>query len=336
MSALNEAVKLKKLVFLCECGLDPGIDHMSAMQVIDRIRNEGGQMVSFKSFCGGLVAPASEGDNPWKYKFSWSPRNVVLAGQGVSQYLDAGQNRYIPYWQLFNNTTSVEIPGYGNFEAYPNRNSIPYQEAYGLQKAETILRGTLRRPGFCAAWQVLIQLGITDDSYYVEVNKKTYADFMASFLPAGKGTLLERLSQYVGLPINAEPIQKIKWLGILENNPIGLLRATPAQVLQKLLEEKWKMQADDRDLVVMQHQFTYVGDIGTKTIHASLAIEGEDGKHTAMAKTVGLPLGMAAKLVLQDKVPQKGVLLPVYPEIYVPVLSELSKRNVKFIENTLS
>jgi saccharopine dehydrogenase-like NADP-dependent oxidoreductase len=332
INALHEAAKLKELIFLCECGLDPGIDHMSAMQVINRIKAEGGEVVSFKSFCGGLVAPQAEGDNPWKYKFTWSPRNVVLAGQGVSQYLEGGQSKYVPYWQLFRQVTPVQIPDYGSFESYPNRNSIAYQEIYGLQQAKTIVRGTLRRTGFCAAWHVLVQLGLTDDTYEINVKNKTYAEFISSFLPPGRKSLLERLAYYTGLPAHAEPLQKVQWLGLLTDTPIGLEKATPARVLQNLLEKKWKTQSGDQDLIVMQHQFKYRQNGKYKELHASMAVEGETDGTTGMAKTVGLPLGMAARLVLEDKIPQRGVILPIYPEIYVPVLSELSGMNVKFVE----
>lgn len=341
MNALNEAAKHKNLVFLCECGLDPGIDHMSAMQVIHRIKAERGEVSSFKSFCGGLIAPQSEGDNPWKYKFTWSPRNVVLAGQGVAarrtaQYLEKGQHKYIPYWQLFRQVTPVEIQGYGRFEAYPNRNSLSYQDAYGLQQAQTILRGTLRRTGFCAAWHVLVQLGITDDTYEIHVKNKTYADFLASYLPGGAGLLLDNLSKYVGLPAQSAPLQKLQWLGIFENTPIGLEKATPAQVLQQLLETRWQARPEDHDLVVMQHQFRYTVKGKQTELHASLAVEGEVNGQTAMAKTVGFPLGIATRLVLEDKIPQRGVILPIYPEIYTPVLSELSRMNVKFVEATIT
>jgi len=335
MNALHEAAKQKDLVFLCECGLDPGIDHMSAMQMIHRIKAEGGEVSSFKSFCGGLVAPQSEGNNPWKYKFTWSPRNVVLAGQGVSQYLEKGQHKYIPYWQLFRQVTPVQIQDYGSFEAYPNRNSLGYQEAYGLQRAHTLLRGTLRRTGFCDAWHVLVQLGITDDAYEIDVKNKTYANFLASYLPSGAGSILENLSKYLDLPAPSEPLRKLQWLGIFENTPIGLEKATPARVLQKLLETRWQAQPEDHDLVVMQHQFRYTVNGKQKELHASLAVEGEVNGQTAMAKTVGFPLGIATRLMLEDKIPQRGVILPIYPEIYIPVLSELSRMNVKFVETTI-
>ncbi len=332
IKALHEAAKQKDLIFLCECGLDPGIDHMSAMEVIHRIKAEGGEMVSFKSFCGGLMAPQVEGDNPWKYKFTWSPRNVVMAGQGVSQYLEEGQPKYVPYWQLFRHVTPVQVPQYGSFESYPNRNSVTYHEIYGLEKARTIIRGTLRRTGYCAAWHIFVQLGITDDTYEIDVKNKTYADFISSFLPAGPGSLSERLARYTGLSSGAEPIQKVQWLGLLSDTLIGLEKATPAQVLQNLLEKKWKTQPGDQDLIVMQHQFGYKQNGKYKELHASMAVEGETDGTTGMAKTVGWPLGMAAKLILEEKITQRGVMLPIYPEIYVPVLSELRERNVKFVE----
>ncbi|WPP48189.1 saccharopine dehydrogenase C-terminal domain-containing protein [Catalinimonas niigatensis] len=330
---LEEQIKKQGLIFLYECGLDPGIDHMSAMQMIDNIRQKGGHVTSFQSFCGGLMAPGSD-DNPWRYKFTWNPRNVVLAGKGgTAQYIYKGIYKNIPHHQLFKRLTMVEIPEYGDFESYPNRDSLKYRELYGLYKAETILRGTLRRPGFCSAWHAFVQLGLTDDSYQVRnVENMTYAEFTRSYLPYSKDDLLTNFSRYIGVDISSEVMQRIKWLGILDDKPIRLQKATPAQVMQQLLESRWQARQEDKDMIVMQHQIEYQIKDEHKKITSSLVSTGEIANLSGMAKTVGYPLGIAAKLILQDKIKERGLMIPIHQEIYAPVLEELKKMNIKFID----
>ncbi len=330
---LEDDIKQQGLIFLYECGLDPGIDHMSAMQMIDRIRHQGGHVTSFQSFCGGLMAPGSD-DNPWKYKFTWNPRNVVLAGKGgTAQYIYQGIYKNIPHHQLFKRLTMIEIPGYGDFESYPNRDSLKYKALYGLHRADTILRGTLRRPGFCAAWHAFVLLGLTDDSYQVRnVEHMTYAEFTRSYLPYSKDDLITNFSRYIGVDISSEVMQRIRWLGILDEKLIGLKNATPAQVMQQLLESKWKVGQEDQDMIVMQHQLEYQLEGELKKITSSLVTIGEMSDLSGMAKTVGYPLGIVAKLILQDKINQRGLMIPVHPEIYAPVLEELSEKGIKFIE----
>ncbi|MBC7922514.1 MAG: saccharopine dehydrogenase NADP-binding domain-containing protein [Ferruginibacter sp.] len=330
MRALDAAAKAKGLLFLNEMGLDPGIDHLSAMRSIHQIRNGGGRITAFKSFCGGLMAPGSDA-NPWGYKFTWNPRNVVLAGQGTATFLEAGQLREVAYADLFGRTEPVQIAGYGTFEAYPNRDSLEYRGVYGLPDVRTMLRGTLRRPGYCAAWNVLVQLGLTDDATVVEMGEhETLGEFTARFLP-GKGSLVEKLAARTGLRKEDPALEKVAWLGLEKDTPVGLTRATPAQVLQRVLEPKWQLQPEDRDLIVMQHQFTYERGGQTHFLTSSLAVEGESAR-TAMAKTVGLPLGIATKLLLQGHLPQRGVVIPVYPEIYEPVLAELAEHGIAFVD----
>lgn len=330
---LSKQIEEKGLIFLYECGLDPGIDHMSAMQMIDRILEQGGKVTSFQSFCGGLMAPESA-NNPWRYKFTWNPRNVVLAGKGATaQYIYKGRYKNIPHHQLFKRLTMIEIPGYGEFESYPNRDSLQYRTLYGLYDAETILRGTLRRPGFCAAWHTFVQLGLTDDSYKVRnVENMTYADFVKAYLPYSEDDLVTNFCRYVNTDISSEIMQKVRWLGILEEKPIGLKEASPAQVIQKLLESKWKAQPEDQDMVVMQHQIEYQLRGEHRKLISSLVTIGEVSGLTAMAKTVGYPLGIAVKLILENKIPQKGLLIPTIKEIYQPVLDELQMIGIKFSE----
>jgi len=330
---LAPKVKEQGLIFLYECGLDPGIDHMSAMQMIDKIRRQNGHVTSFQSFCGGLMAPGSD-DNPWRYKFTWNPRNVVLAGKGgTAQYIYHGIYKNIPHHQLFKRLTMVEIPDYGDFESYPNRDSLKYKELYGLHQAATILRGTLRRPGFCSAWHAFVQLGLTDDSYQVRnVENMTYAEFTRSYLPYSKDDLLTNFSRYIGVDISSEVMQRIKWLGILDEKPIGLKKATPAQVMQQLLENKWTAKPTDRDMIVMQHQIEYQVHDELRKLTSSLVTIGEISNLSGMAKTVGYPLGIVAKLILQNKISQRGLMIPVHQEIYEPVLQELSHMNIAFVE----
>lgn len=330
---LEEQIKRQNLIFLYECGLDPGIDHMSAMQMIEDIRQKGGYVTSFQSFCGGLMAPGSD-DNPWRYKFTWNPRNVVLAGKGgTAQYIYKGVYKNIPHHQLFKRLTIVEIPEFGEFESYPNRDSLKYRELYGLYKAETILRGTLRRPGFCSAWHAFVQLGLTDDSYQVRnVENMTYAEFTRSYLPYSKDDLLTNFSRYIGADISSEVMQRIKWLGILDEKPIGLKKATPAQVMQQLLENKWQARKEDKDMIVMQHQIEYQIRDEHRKITSSLVTIGEIASLSGMAKTVGYPLGIAAKLILQDKIKERGLMIPIHKEIYEPVLDELKHMGISFRE----
>lgn len=334
---LSRQIEDKNLTFLFECGLDPGIDHMSAMQAIDHIQERGGRITSFQSFCGGLMAPGSD-DNPWRYKFTWNPRNVVLAGTGgAARYIYKGRYQHIPYHQLFKRLTMVEIPGLGAFESYPNRDSLQYRDLYGLYDASTILRGTLRRPGYCAAWHTFVQLGLTDDTYQVHnVENMTYADFLKTYLPYSEDDLSTNFCRYTNTDISSEIMHKVRWLGIMEERPIGLQQATPAQVMQKLLEEKWKTRPGDKDMIVMQHQMEYElqGERKSKKKYiSSLAVTGELSGLTAMSMTVGYPLGIAAKLILENKISQKGLMIPVHRAIYQPVLEELAQMGIQFTES---
>jgi len=342
MKALDEDAKKNGVLILNECGLDPGIDHMSAMQIIDRILSGGEEIVSFKSYTGGLVAPESN-DNPWGYKFSWNPRNVILAGQGTARYIEKNRYRYIPYNRLFTQIDQVEIEGLGTFDGYANRDSLAYRKVYNLESIPTMLRGTLRYHGFCKAWNVFVQLGLTDDSYTIEDSEHlTYRQLVETFLPmdiAG-GNVTSRLAFFMDANENSEIIQKISWTGILEEKPIGLKNATPAQILQHLLEAKWKLKEDDKDLIVMQHQFEVRNrtmpagrhESEIKKIISSLVVKGEDSVYTGMAKTVGLPIAIAVKLMLNDEIKLKGVHIPVQREIYEPVLGELKNYGINFSE----
>ena len=322
------------LIVLNEMGLDPGIDHMSAMRILDRIRTAGGRMEVFESYCGGLVAPESD-DNPWGYKFSWNPRNVVLAGQGGSaKYIDESVTKYIPYHKLFQRTVQVHVPGFGAFDGYANRDSLKYRKHYGIEDIATLKRGTLRKAGYCAAWDTFVQLGCTDDGFAMELDANAmWSDYLDAFLQrdAGRDTRTN-LAYYLNLDPKGDVMKKLDWLGLFGDEKIGVAGLSPAATLQHLLEKKWKLAPEDKDLVVMWHRFRYALEGQHQEIHASLAVIGNDQLHTAMARTVGLPIAIASKLVLNNKITDRGVLLPLKPELYDPILNELEKLGVVFRE----
>ena len=326
----------KGLLFLNECGLDPGIDHMSAMQLIESIRKQGGKLRSFESFTGGLIAEETDPQNPWRYKFTWNPKNVVTAGQGTAKFLQDGKFKYIPYNQLFRRTTRVVIPSLGEFEGYANRDSLQYIDTYGLRGIRTMLRGTLRNKGFCTAWNVFVQLGCCDDSYEMEgVDKMTHAEFFNSFLDNTSGkTTEEQLRAVPGLIAGSE-IEFLRWSGLFSEEPVGLAGGTPARILEHILNKKWKLNVEDKDQIVMWHRFVFEQAGREKEIQASLVVTGSDSVFTAMAKTVGLPLGIAAKLLLEGKIRERGVVIPTSPEIYEPVLAELSSLGIELKERAI-
>jgi saccharopine dehydrogenase-like NADP-dependent oxidoreductase len=335
MKALDADAKKAGIWVLNEMGLDPGIDHMSAMQVIDRIKAEGGEMTSFESFTGGLVAPESD-NNPWNYKFTWNPRNVVLAGQGGTvKFIQEGKYKYIPYHKLFRRTERIEIKNFGKYEGYANRDSLSYRSIYGLENIPTIFRGTLRRPGFCRSWDIFIQMGMTDDSYEMEgVANMTHRDFVNSFLAYSLRDSVElKFKYYLNLSQDEDHfMDRFVWLGLFSDEKVGLDKGTPAQILQHLLEKKWALAEDDKDMIVMWHKFGYKINGEQKEINASMVMLGKNQDETAMALTVGLPLAIIAKLMLQGKINRTGVELPIYKEIYEPVLAELAELGCTFQE----
>lgn len=336
IKTLDEAAKKAGITLINEVGVDPGIDHMSAMKVIDKIKEKGGEITLFKSSTGGLVAPKYD-NNPWNYKFTWNPRNVVLAGQGVSKFIRNGKYKYIPYHKLFSRLETTNVLDVGEFEIYANRDSLKYRNTYGLDNVPTMFRGTMRRPGFCRSWNVFVQLGMTDDSYVIEDSENmTYRDFLNSFLQYEENIKLEtKLMSYLNINVDSSIMYKLRWLGILDEKPIGLKRATPAQILQHLLVSKWSMDEDDKDMIVMQHQFEYtINNIKRKTI-SSLVVKGKDKHESAMAMTVGLPVAIASKLLLTGQIKEKGLLLPIDKDVYNPILNELEDYNIKFVEEEL-
>jgi saccharopine dehydrogenase-like NADP-dependent oxidoreductase len=339
MKALDKEAQKKGLILLNECGLDPGIDHASAMKEINEIKQKGGEVISFKSYCGGLVAPESN-DNPWGYKFSWNPRNVILAGQGTAQYLENGALKFLPYNRLFSQTDTISMEGYGKFDAYANRDSISYQEIYGLQSAKTMLRGTLRQQHYCKAWNVFILLGLTDDTTKItHANHLTYSDLVNAFLPNGTGSLKEKLKHFLKDNWDKEIETMLDYLELFSNKKITLSEGSPAQLLQALLEEKWKLQDTDKDMIVMQHQFEYTLPSDANKIfktNSSLVVIGKDNHDTAMAQTVGLPLAITVKNFITKQFTATGVQIPITAQIYEPLLKELEGHNIIFKTQHLS
>ncbi len=336
MKALDVEAKAKDLIFLNETGLDPGIDHLSAMKLLDEIRADGGKVEHFESFTGGLVAPESD-DNPWHYKFTWNPRNVVLASQGGAvKFIHNGKYKYIPYQRVFRRTEYITIEGQGEFEGYANRDSLSYREVYGLEDVKTLYRGTLRKPGFSRSWNAFVQLGMTDDSYIMEGSETmTNREFVNSFLPYSLTDSVElKLRASLRLEQDDRLMDKLQWLGLFDKTVIGLKDATPAQILQHILEKKWAMKPEDKDMIVMWHKIGFVKDGQKYVTESSMVVKGDDEHHTAMAKTVGLPLAIATRMILEGKIKQSGVLLPISKDIYQPVLHELEKNGISFNEKT--
>lgn len=334
MKMLHAAAADAGIIIMNEIGVDPGIDHMSAARILDGIRAKGGKVVSFKSFCGGLIAPEND-DNPWNYKFTWNPRNVVVAGQGgAASFIEEGQYKYIPYGQLFQRLDDIEIDGYGRFEGYANRDSLSYRSVYGLENIATIYRGTLRRSGFSKAWNIFVQLGMTDDSYKMEKSELlTPRAFLKAFLPYSKAENAEQKFRRLFTHDDEALFDKFAWLGLFgDETPIGLHNASPAQLLESLLVKKWVLGPEDKDMLVMHHEF--VSETNGKQEHllSSMVSIGENQMYTAMSNTVGLPVAICGKMILNGDLKLKGVQIPVMPEVYNPILDELETFGITFHE----
>jgi saccharopine dehydrogenase-like NADP-dependent oxidoreductase len=367
LRAMAPAIRQKQLLFLCEMGMDPGLDHMSALKAIRAIRAKGGQITSFRSHCGGLVAPESD-DNPWRYKITWNPRNVVLAGRHGARYREDGVDKQVSYESLFNPTLQVAVPGLGPLAYYPNRDSLGYATLYGLDQIPTFIRTTLRYPAFVSGWKSLIALDLTDETPAYDTTGMTLASFFLAHckrygvegwldnsqrlgeqlkqllkISAGEADLLEK--QLLHLGWNSGDKVKIR------KTPDDLLRlASAADILQFALETKLALRPEDKDMVVMLHEIRYTmgagaagqtaaqttgqpaGQATTHTLNSSLLVKGKDAVHTAMARTVGLPLGIAAVLIMEGKIALTGLHIPTTPEIYLPVLEQLEQEGIVFVE----
>ena len=335
MKSLDSQAKENQIVLMNEIGLDPGIDHMSAMKIMDEIKSIGGKIILFESFCGGLVAPESD-TNLWNYKFTWNPRNVVVAGQGgAAKFIQEGTYKYIPYHKLFRRTEFLEVEGFGRFEAYANRDSLKYREVYGLQNAETCYRGTIRRVGFSKAWDVFVQLGMTDDTYILDDSEHmSNRDFVNLFLPYHPTDSVEIKLRHQ-LKIDQDDViwDKLLELDLFSKSVVtGLKNATPAQMLEKILSYKWTLQPEDKDMIVMYHKIGYEINGEQKQIDSTMVCLGDDQTYTAMAKTVGLPVAIATLKILNGEIQTTGVQLPISKEVYLPILKELEQYGVVFKE----
>lgn len=333
MAALHEAAKAQDLIFLNEIGADPGIDHLNIKRGIDKIQSQGGKILELYSYCGSLIAPESN-DNPWGYKFTWSPMNVILAGQGAACYIHNGSRSYIPYNRLFTRIDNVEIEGIGKFDAYANRDSYSYKYTYNLPHIQTLLRGTLRMEGYCEGWNALIQLGLTANDYKItDADKLSYRSWVASYVQAKQDEELEHaLARFLQTSPDSPLMQRLASTGLLSETPVKRKTASPAELLYDLLIDKWVFQQDDKDMLVMVDKIVYErgGERFLKT--ASMATVGKDYTHTAISQTVGLPAAIAVKLIAQGKIEQRGVLAPVTPDIYLPILNELALLGINFTE----
>ena len=320
IKALDKEIAAAGLLFLGEMGLDPGIDHMSAMKIIDHIHAQGGTITSFKSHCGGLVAPESD-TNSWHYKISWNPRNIVTAGQAGAIYKEQDAIQKMDYNNIFKNAGTVEVEGIGQLAFYPNRDSLSYIPVYGLNDASTFIRTTLRYPGFCTGWQKIIEAGLTDDRVMIDTDHLSYGRFLREQLAANQVQLDTPLLE-----------QQFEMLGLYNNHSINKGLQSAAAILQDIIEEQWKLEHGDKDLIVMLHEISYTLNNSNHSIKSTLVVKGDDELRTAMAKTVGLPLGIAATLLLENKITLRGLHIPTIPAIYLPVLNELANEGIRFEE----
>ncbi len=330
MKSFHEKAKKRGILLLNEMGLDPGIDHMETMRIVDEVKQKGGKITSLRSFGGGLVSPQYD-DNPWGYKITWNPMNVVTAGMASARYVKDGRLKIVPYNRLFIDTEIVDIPGLGKFEAYPNRDSVKYREIYHVPEIKNVYRGSLRKIGYCSAWNALVKVGLTDNRYIIPDScTLTYNDFVSIYLSKRTGNttreaLLELLDESPDSPV----MKKIEWLGLLSDKKVKVKNGSPAEILLDLLLEKWEFQKDDKDMVILHTEVEYEIEGETEKIVSSIIVHGKDSTDTAMSSTVGLPLAIGANLVLDEKIKERGVVIPIHEDIYNPTLAKLTELGIK-------
>jgi saccharopine dehydrogenase-like NADP-dependent oxidoreductase len=335
MKALDDEARKAGVLVLNEIGLDPGIDHMSAMQIIDEIKADGGEMLGFESYCGGLVATESD-NNPWHYKISWNPRNIVLAGLGGSAtFKDNGRVKLEPPHRVFRRLRDVKIAG-RLYKGYPNRDSLAYEKIYGLEGITTLIRGTLRVDGFCRSWDILVQLGMVRDDVKLSWRKGiSWSEWTRSFLPATTANLSVSDAINATVISDHETNERLSWLGLfdLESGP-SVVEGTPAQILEALLVDKWALEDGDRDMVVMWHRFEYEKEGKRFERTSEFFLEGSDSVYTAMSDTVGLPMALAAEhMLVGGGFGRVGVEIPVSSTYYEVLLPKLEKLGIVFKEN---
>ncbi len=338
MRDLAPDAERKGVLMLTEIGLDPGIDHMSAAQMIHKIREKGGMIKSFESYGGGLPAPDTL-SNPFKYVISWNPRNVVMAGENGAQYLEKGKIKIIPWHNVFQSTWQLEVPGIGMMEAYPNRDSLSYRERYGFKEADTVIRGTIRYPGWCETWAQIQRLGLPNEKMRIpNLKEKTFAELTEMFLPLSIGTqtsIDKRVPRFLNINPTGQIMEKMRWLGLFSEEKIGIDVETSAQVLTHILADKLRLRDDARDMVILLHRLiAEYPDEGNRKeeIVSTMLHYGEKAGFTSMAKSVGLPAALVVKLLLQDRLPLVGCHIPTHPMIYNPLMDELEQEGFKFNE----
>ncbi len=333
MKALDQQARDAGIIILNELGVDPGIDHMSAMRIIDQVHDKGGEVVKFYSFCGALPAPEAA-DNPFSYKFSWSPRGVLLASNNDGRYLCNGEEVYVPGENLFKNPKKINFPGVGPLEVYPNRNSLPYIDLYGIPEVKTVMRGTFRYPGWCEALDAIKALKlITNDSY--DLTGMTYADFLALLAgaPGESSNIKEKICAILGLEADAGPIRAMEWLGLFDEKPMNRQQDIPFEVLSSLMIDKMALGPKERDMVVMQHLLLAQYPDGNKEVIRSCMLDyGSKATETAIARTVTLPAAVGVEMILNGDIREKGVHIPVLPGIYNPILDALEHMDIRMDE----
>lgn len=335
MKSLEAEAKKAGILILNEVGLDPGIDHMEAMRIIHEIEEKGGEVLGFTSYCGGLPAPEAN-TNPFGYKFSWSPTGVLLAGKNSAQYLKDGKQVFIPSQELFENYKMIAIEGLGEFEAYPNRNSLPYIQLYGIQSTKTMLRGTLRNKGWCSTLKKIAELGLLDETEK-DWSGLTYSDFLRKLMSnLPEKDIKKALSAHLKIKENSDIIKRFEWLGLLGDEPLPLAKGSALDILSARMTEKLQYGQGERDMIILQHEFiaSYPGKKKKQKekITSTLIDFGIPHGDSSMARTVGLPAAISTRLIIQGKIQQKGIHIPVIPEIYSPVLEELKELGIAFKE----
>jgi saccharopine dehydrogenase-like NADP-dependent oxidoreductase len=335
MREMDKEVKEAGLMFMCEMGLDPGIDHMTANQIIHSTQRVAAVITSFKSYCGGLIAPESD-NNPWHYKFSWNPKNIIGAGLGGAKYLLNGKEVDVPYEKIFEQNKKIKVDGVGSLAYYPNRDSMRYLDLYDVPEIKTFLRATLRHPDFCKGWQALISLGLTTEEDTI-TEHTTYADWIKNKTSYNNGvSLKEHVARRLDMTPDNKVVDMLEWMGVLDDKPFPDAPKNSGGILLNLLQDKWKMEPADKDMVVMQHEVEYTHRDRRIKLVSTMAIKGENREYSAMAKTVGLPMGILARMVLNNKInTPKGVLIPSMPSVYRPVMTELHHHGINFVEEVL-
>lgn len=332
MQALDSNAKKAGIIILNELGLDPGIDHMSAMRIIDHVHKKGGKIEEFYSICGALPAPEGA-DNPFKYKFSWSPKGVIMAGNNDGKYLRHGKTVEVDTKDLFKNPFQVNFRDVGLLEVYPNRDSIMYIDIYGIPETKTMYRGTFRYKGWCESIDAMKQMKLISYDKF-DLSGMTYAGMVASLIKAKDATnIKQKVAEYLNIPVNAYAMNAIEWLGLFEHKPMNRKEDSLFEVTSDLMIEKMQLGQNERDMVVMQHTFLAEYKNGKKEVIRSRMLDfGTLATDTAIARTVALPAAMGVLMILENKINVHGVYRPVIPEIYNPILDSLETMNIRMHE----